>query len=189
MDADQPSEPEKQLADSEPPDDLARELRERVGHEMRQEAEMLEQDAASVELRRRRIADVAIEALSRGDIVTVIAGDRSIRGRLSYARSELASVETAVGRVDVHLAAGVILRIDERSTEGGRTPRVGSETLRARLFELELSGSAVEVWAPAHGIEVMGPITAVGKDHVIVQDQDDAEWIVLFVDIAWIRAI
>jgi hypothetical protein len=189
MDTDQPSEPESPLGDSEPPDDLARELRERVGHEMRQEAEMLEQDAASVEMRRRHIADVAIEILSRGDIVTVIAGDRSIRGHLSYARGEIASVETAAGRVDIHLAAGVILRVDERSTEGGRTPRVGSDTLRARLLELELSGRGVELWVPAQGIEVTGPITAVGKDHVIVRDQDNAEWIVLLVDVAWIRTI
>ena len=188
MGADQPPEPENPLADPEPPDDLARELRERVGHEMRQEAEMLEQDAASVEMRRRHIADVAIELLSRGDIVTVIAGDRSIRGHLSHARGEIASIETAVGRVDAHLAAGTILRVDERSTEGGRTPRVGSDTLRARLFELELSGRGVELWAPAQGIEVTGSIAAVGKDHVIVRDRDDAEWIVLFFDIAWVRA-
>ena len=47
-------------------DDLGRELRERVGNEMRQEAELLEQDAATVELRRRRIADVAIELAEQG---------------------------------------------------------------------------------------------------------------------------
>ena len=42
---------------------------------------------------------------------------------------------------------------------------------------------------PAHGLDVSGSIVAVGKDHVIVRDQDDAEWIVLLDDIAWIRAI
>jgi len=170
-------------------DDLGRELRERVGNEMRQEAELLEQDAATVELRRRRIADVAIELVSRGDIVTVMAGDRSLRGRLTYARGEIASVEAAVGRVDVHLLAGVVLRVDERSTTGGVTPRQGSDSLRARLLELELGGTSIEVWVPVHGIDVSGSIVAVGKDHVIVRDQDGAEWIVLFGDIAWIRAI
>jgi len=173
----------------EPLDDLARELRERVGNEMRQEAELLEQDAAAVELRRRRIADLAIELLSRGDVVTVIAGDRSIRGRLTYARGELATVAAAIGRVDVHLAVGVVLRVDERSTAGGETPRKGSDSLRARLLELELADNSIEVWVPVHGLDVSGSIVAVGKDHVIVQDQDDAEWIVLLDDIAWIRAI
>ena len=120
-------------------DDLGRELRERVGNEMRLEAEMLEQDAASVELRRRRLADIAIELLSRGDTVTVIAGQRSIRGRLSYARGEIATMETSTGPIDVHLSAGVVLRVDERSAEGGVTPRSGSDTLRARLLEQELA--------------------------------------------------
>ena len=134
---------------------------------MRLEAEMVEQDAASVELRRRRLADVAIELLSRGDTVTVIAGERTVRGRLSYARGEIASVETPTGRVDVHLSAGVALRIDERTTEGGTTPRPGSDTLRARLLEQELSGTDIEVWAPAHGIDVSGSIAAVGKDRCV----------------------
>jgi hypothetical protein len=173
----------------EPLDDLGRELRERVGNEMRQEAELIEQDAATVELRRRRLADIAIELVSRGDIVTVMAGDRSLRGRLTYARGEIASLQAAVGRVDIHLPAGVALRVDERSTEGGMAPRKGSDTLRARLLELELSNSAIEAWVPTHGFDVRGAIVAVGKDHVIVQDADDAEWVLLLFDIAWIRAV
>lgn len=175
--------------DSEALDDLGRELRERVGNEMRQEAELVEQDAATVELRRRGIADVAIELVSRGDIVTVIAGDRSVRGRLVFARGEIASVEAAVGRVDVHLSAGVALRVDERSSAGGVTPRKGSETLRARLLELELSGSGVEVWVPSHAIEVRGAIVAVGRDHVLIRDPDANEWVLLLYDIAWVRGI
>ena len=100
-------------------DDLGRELRERVGNEMRLEAEMLEQDAASVELRRREIGDVAMELMSRGDLVTVIAGGRQLRGRLEFARGEVASLSTMMGVFDVHLTPGVVLRVDERSTEGG----------------------------------------------------------------------
>ena len=170
-------------------DDLGRELRERVGNEMRQEAELIEQDAATVELRRRRLTDVAIELVSRGDIVTVIAGDRSLRGPLTYARGDIASLDTAVGRVDIHLPAGVALRIDERSTAGGTTPRKGSDTLRARLLELELGGTDIEAWVPSHGIEVRGAIVAVGKDHVLIRDRDDSEWALLLYDIAWVRGI
>lgn len=178
-----------QTEDSESIDDLSRELRQRVGHEMRLEAEMIEQDAASVERRRRRMADLAIELLSRGDTVTVLAGDRSIRGKLSQARGEIISLETATGRFDVQLASGVALRVDERSTAGGVPPRSGSDTLRARLLEHELSGTGIEVWAPGNRIDVRGSIGAVGKDHVIVLDQDDAEWILQLSDIAWVRAI
>jgi hypothetical protein len=173
--------------DSESLDDLGRELRERVGSEIRQEAEMVEQDAATAELRRRRFTDVAVEFLSRGDTVTVIAGERSIRGRLSYARGDLASVETAAGRFDVHLATGVVLRVDARSTEGGVPARSGSDTLRARLLEHELAGADIEVWAPAHTIDVGGSIVAVGKDHLIVRDHDGSEWALSLSDIAWVR--
>lgn len=175
--------------DSEALDDLGRELRERVGNEMRLEAEMIEQDAATVELRRRRLADLATELMSRGDIVTVIAGDRSLRGRLTFARGEIASVEAAVGRVDIHLPAGVVLRVDERSTAGGVTSRNGSDTLRARLLELELSGTDIEVWVPTHGIDVSGGIVAVGKDHVLIRDRDGSEWALLLSDIAWVHGI
>ena len=94
-------------------DDLGRELRERVGNEMRLEAEMMEQDAASVELRRREIGDVAVELMSRGDLVTAIAGDRRLQGRIEFARGEVASLRTAVGLADIHLVPGVVLRVDE----------------------------------------------------------------------------
>ena len=175
--------------DSESLEDLGRELRERVGNEIRQEAEMLEQDAAAVELRRRRIADVAIELLSRGDIVTAIAGDRSVRGPLSHARGEIASLATGAGRVDLHLAAGVVLRVDERTLTGGTAPKSGSDTLRARLLENELAGIDIEVWAPAHKVDVSGTIVAVGKDHVILRDQDGSEWTLPLDDIAWVRGL
>jgi hypothetical protein len=168
-------------------DDLGRELRERVGHEMRMEAEEAEQDAAAFELRRRRLADVAVELLSRGDTVTVLAGDRTIRGRLSYARGEIASVETAAGRVEVNLVSGVVLRIDERAAAGGTAPRPGSDNLRARLLEHELSGDSIEAWLPSAGLEVSGTIAAVGLDHVILRD--GGEWVLQLSDIAWIQAV
>lgn len=173
----------------DPLDELGRELRERVGHEMRQEAEMVEQFAAAVEDRRRTMADLATELLSRGDIVTVIAGERSLRGRLNYARGHIASLETAAGGVDVHLTAGVALRIDERSTSGGSGSRAGSDTLRARLLEHEMAGSDIEVWAPDHGIGVSGSIAAVGKDHVIVRERTDTEWVLQLAQIAWVRRV
>lgn len=170
-------------------DDLGRELRHRIGHEMRLEAEMAEQDAATFEQRGRRMADLAIELLSRGDTVTAIAGERSLRGRLSHARGDIASLETPTGRVDLHLTAGVALRIDERTTSGGTAPRSGSATLRARLLEYELSGTAIEVWVPAHRVEVSGDIAAVGKDHVILTGRQESEWVLLLADIAWVRSL
>ena len=170
-------------------DDLGRELRERVEAEMRLEAEMLEHDSALVERRRRSLADLAIELVSRGDTVTAIAGDKALRGRLSYARGDIASMDTGSGTVDLHLAAGVVLRLDERRTEGGTAPRPGSDTLRARLLEYEMDGRSIEVWMPAHGVDVSGSIGAVGKDHLVVIDRDGAEWMAPLTTIAWVRPL
>lgn len=170
-------------------DDLGRELRRRVGEEMRLEAEMLEQDAASVELRRREIGDVAVELMSRGDLVTVIAGEKQIKGCIEFARGEVASLRTTSGLVDVHLTPGVVLRVDERSNSGGRPPHSGSETMRARMLEHELSSRRVTVWSPAVAMEVTGQIAAVGKDHVIVSDIDEARWVFRLEDVAWAIAV
>lgn len=168
-------------------DDLGRELRERMGEELRQEAEMVEHDASLVELRRRTLADVALELASRGDLVTAIAGDKSLTGRLAYARGEIALIETSAGMADLHLAAGIILRVDERRPAGGIAPRQGSDTLRARLLEHELANRAIAMWLPGHGVEIEGPIHAVGKDHVIVTGLDQTEWVALFRDVAWVQ--
>ena len=170
-------------------DDLSRELRERVEAEMRLEAEMLEQDTALLERRRRTMADRAVELMSRGDAVTAIAGDRSLRGRLTYARGDIASIETTSGPADLHLAGGVALRIDERQTRGGTAPRSGSSTLRARLLEYEVDDRKIEIWVPAHRLEVNGVIAAVGKDHLAVTDRDGAEWVVRLAEIAWVRPL
>lgn len=169
-------------------DDLGRELRERVGNDMRLEAELLEQDAAAVERHRRVIGDVAVELMSRGDLVTVIAGGRQIKGRIEFARGEVATLRTSHGLADVHLTPGVVLRVDERSTAGGKSPRSGSDTMRARMLEHELASDRVTVWAPALVTEVSGQIAAVGKDHIVVSDVDGVEWVFRLEDVAWAMA-
>ncbi|MGI9648013.1 MAG: hypothetical protein ACR2OI_05795, partial [Acidimicrobiia bacterium] len=107
----------------------------------------------------------------------------------TFARGRLASLETAGGRVDVNLRSGVAVRVEARATEGGRTPRPGSGTLRARLLEYEMEGSSIEIWAPAHDLEASGPIAAVGRDHLILADSDGSELAIMFKDIAWVRAL
>lgn len=170
-------------------DDLGRELRERMEAELRLEAELLERDAALVDQRRRRMADLALELASRGDIVTAIAGEKSLRGRLVYARGDIATLESGAGPTDLHLAAGVVLRIDERRAAGGVAPRSGPDSLRARLLEYQMDDRPIEVWIPGHGIEVAGRIAAVGKDHVVVADRDQAEWVAPVAAIAWVRPL
>lgn len=173
-------------AGDDPLDDLGQELRERIGSEMRQEAEMAEHEAAVVERRRRRLEDVARDLVSRGDTVSVFAGDRSIRGILTYARGDIALLETAEGLVDVHLAASVVVRVDRRSTAGGIASRRGADTLRARLLEHEMAAGRLELWCAAQGLEIAGELLAVGKDHVIMRNDDAQEWTIPLSEIAWV---
>lgn len=170
-------------------EDLSRELRERVGPEVRADAEASEADAATVEMRRRQLHDVARELASRGDEITVFAGDRSARGTLTYARGDIAELATASGPIDVHLAAGVALRVDHRVVAGGTDPRSGSDTLRARLLEHELAGHRLEIWMPRHGLDISGRLVSVGKDHAVARDGDDREWTISLMDIAWVRSL
>ena len=183
-----------QMADDTTPgddflDELGRELRERIGAEMRWEAETSERDAAAVEMRRRLVADVARELASRGDTVSLFAGARSVRGTITYARGDIATLDTPGGQVDAHLAAGLILRVDTRSPSGGTAPRSGSDTLRARLLEHEVLGNRLEFWSARHDLEISGDVITVGKDHVIVQDRNNQEWIIPLMDVAWVRRV
>jgi len=156
---------------------------------MREDAEMLEQDSLTVELRRRRIGDMAVELMSRGDMITVIAGSKSIRGLLTFARGRLAALTVAGDTVDVNLRSGVALHVDKRATAGGVSPRPGPRTLRARLLEYEVANVGVELWAPAHDVEVAGSIGAVGRDHLVVIDHENTEWVIMLNDIAWVRPL
>lgn len=169
--------------------ELGRELREAIGAEMRLEAETSERDAAAVEMRRRLLADVARELASRGDTVTLFAGARSVRGTVTYARGDIATLDTPGGQVDAHLAAGLVLRVDARSPSGGTASRSGSDTLRARLLEHELARNRLEFWSARHGLEISGDVIAVGKDHAIVRDRDDQEWTIPLMDVAWVRRV
>lgn len=53
-------------------DELAAELRQSVGREMRWEAEDVEADALKLALRRRGLDDVLTELMHRGDVVSTL---------------------------------------------------------------------------------------------------------------------
>jgi len=173
-------------ADVDPLQDLDRELRERVGGEFRRTAEEDEFTARKAALRSRDLAQVAYELLSRGDTVRVVVGGISIRGVLTHARSNLATL-TPIEGAEVHLNLGGPLAIDvvERATAGGSTrERYGPETFVARLRELELNETPVELLLGFTGDRPSGVIEAVGADHLMLGGETTH-----FVPLAWIGAV
>jgi hypothetical protein len=151
-------------------DDLARELRQGAGAEMRAEAEIVEQETHLGRLRKRSLADVARDAMHRGDAAIVEIGGRVLRGHLAHAGVDYIVIETDEHAVDVRLVA-VAIRFDP-SPQGGHSSPGGSRTLRARLSEYEQTGEELTVVAPGIGVEVSGAIAVAASDHLVVRRSD-----------------
>lgn len=155
---------------TDPYDDLARELRRGAGAEMREEAEITELETRQGRLRRRRLADVAAEAMHRGDRVTVEIRDRRLVGTAVFVGDDYLTLETATEVADVRLDRAVLWVA--RRPAGGHASRGGSRTLRARLGEYEHTGETVTVVAPAIPAETAGQISVAAVDHVLVSTTD-----------------
>lgn len=157
-------------------DDLGRELRERVGTELRAETEETERLAAQAGRRKRTLTDVARDLVARGDRVAVGVPGRLFTGVVTYAAGDLLVLQTAGGRVDVNLRAPAHLRVVERAPSGGAASGDGPSSFKARLFEIEMSGASVELGCTTVGQEQPGTIAAVAVDHLIWRDRDGQEW-------------
>ena len=170
----------------DPLEALDHELRERVGGEFRRNAEEDEFVARKAALRRRDLAQVAYELLSRGDSIRVTIGNTSIRGVLTHARSTLATLSPTEG-ADVHLNLAGPLTIDvvERSPSGGRgRQQFGPDTFIARLRELELTETPVELLLGFTQDRPRGVIEAVSPDHLMLIGE-----LTHFTPLAWIGGV
>lgn len=157
--------------EDEPYEELARELRQGAGAEMRTEAEITELETLQGRLRRRALSDVALEALHRGDRLSVHAPDRTLIGEASYVGSDYLTLEAATKTVDLRLDRIAISA--SRRTSGGLSSSGGSRTFRARLAEYEQTGEPVTVVCSALGLERRGRLAVVASDHVVVESEGD----------------
>ncbi|MGH9198009.1 MAG: hypothetical protein ACRD1T_20030 [Acidimicrobiia bacterium] len=147
-------------------EDLAGELRRRVGHEFREEAEEVERLADLQRRRRASLAEVALDALHRGDEVTIRSTAKTWTGKLIEVGDDYVRLQTSNVVVEALLEGVAFVVVTSRS--GGRSGRPASSTWKARLSELALSGEPVTVLAPALGLEVAGVIELVARDHVVI---------------------
>lgn len=169
----------------DPLEALDQELRERIGGEFRRTAEEDEFAARKAALRRRDMAEVAYELLSRGDTIRVTIGSTSFRGVLTHARATLATLLPAEGtELHLNLAGPLTIDVVERSPGGGRgREQFGPETFIARLRELELAETRVELLLGFTDERPSGMIEAVSADHVML-----GGGLTHFVPLAWISA-
>jgi hypothetical protein len=115
-----------------------------------------------------------MEALQRGDLVTIRLQGRSLTGAVQAVGKDYLIIDDGQREIAARLE-GTAIQI-ERSQQGGRSGRPGSETFKARLSEFELSGETVMLVAPGLAMEIEGTIKVVASDHVIAADEH-AEWI------------
>lgn len=155
---------------NDPLEELARELRQTVGAELRSEAEITEHETHIGRLRRLRMSDVGRAAMHRGDVVSLLTATRTITGTLAYVGKDYLVCQTATEIVDAAFER-IVIRV-ERRPEGGHDARGGSITFKARLSEFEHSGEMVTLTTVDAALEVRGRIVVVATDHCIVEDQE-----------------
>ena len=159
------------VASDAPFDDLA-DVARRGAREWEREMAVGEADAEQLRMRGRSLTDVLWEAMQRGDIVTLILGERELTGRLLGARNDLAVVALSDGVAAVNLSSVDAARLGRggEGTSGDRT--YGS--FRAYLGMLEVEGRPVVVLG--RGVEVRGTVVAVAPDHLLVRATSDVNW-------------
>ena len=157
-------------------DELGEELRSSVGGELSADAAEAEHDARLLELRTRTLAEVAAEAMQRGDLIRVGTTGQGFVGAVTYARNDLLTLVGDGFEADVHLAGPVYLETLTEAHGAGVDVSAGTGSFRARLSEIEQSDERVEVVAPTIGLVTAGQVTAVAADHVMLTDSDGTTW-------------
>ena len=166
-------------------DDLASELRRRVGPEWRADAEAAEREAARAARRRRSVADVARIHMARGDEVVLALPGRRFAGAVRAAAGDLVALDTPTGRVDVRVTGPVTLTVTRASAGAGREPRAGAGSFLARLRELEMEARPVRLGLSGHAEELSGRLAVAADDHVVL-DTGEGEVVVALAGLLWV---
>lgn len=164
------------MDDEDPISELARFLREGAGEDLRSEAEITEIETHIARLRNRSLADLARQAMHRGDELTVVAHGRSARGLPVFVGTDYLILETADNLIDVRLER-VVLTVTRRPA-GGRSGTGGSATLKARLSEYEQTKEPVRLVAGDIAEDISCSIEVVAADHVVCRTDDGQDVVV-----------
>lgn len=157
-------------SDNDPSEDLARELRHRLGGEFRAEAEEGERLAELARLRGRDLAAVAAELCDRGDRVRITTGGRTFTGVVVGAGRDRCTLGTPAGTVEIRLGGRPVQLsvVEPQAVEPPPRPS-SSTTFRARLRELEMQAASVEVGTDGRTEPLRGRLLAVAGDHLLIE--------------------
>jgi len=124
----------------------------------------------------RSLTDRLVECMHRGDPVAAVAAGHRFSGEVVEVTTDLLSLRTAGGRVDVNLGAAVpaVVEVVERVRSGGRSAVGSSGGFRARLLALEAEGAEVTVGTVLLPEAFDGKV-GVGADHVCVSGRGGRE--------------
>lgn len=153
---------------NDPLEELARELRQGVGAELRAEAEITERETHAGYLRGLKLSDIGRAAMHRGDLVSLITATKTVTGLPVFVGKDYLVIETKTEIVDAPFER-ILIRV-ERQPQGGHTTRGGSITFKARLSELEHSGEMVTICSADTAFEMVGRVAIVSTDHCIIED-------------------
>lgn len=158
-------------------DDLGRELRQRIGGELRAEAHETERLVALQARRRASLADLARHAQARGDQVAVQLPGLRLTGTVVHAAGDLLSLDIHGQRIDVAVDRLLALRVATPGRAGaGRDATGDPPGFTARLLELEMAAQPVELVVRDVADPLPGVLVAVAVDHVALADPDGQEW-------------
>lgn len=175
------------MTDPGPDEELARELRQRLGGEFRAEAEEGERLAELARLRARGLAAVAAESRDRGDRVRIVTGGRTFTGSIVAAGRDHCTLRGPWGEVEVRLEGGPIrLVVEEPHAGEPGDSSATSTTLRARLRELELERAHIEVGTHIGQEPVRGRLVAVAEDHLLIEGPDGGRIYLTWEGIAYV---
>lgn len=156
------------------PDDLARELRQTVGAELRAEAEISERETEIMRRRHRTLSELVREAAARGDRVSVVSATRTVTGDVAHVGRDYLTLTSDTEVVDARLEA--VLIAPHPSRQGGSRTSGGSITFKARLSEYEQTREPVTIVTSRGGTSteagIDGVLEVVAEDHVILSDRD-----------------
>lgn len=144
----------------------------RLPGDRRAEAEATERAAATAARRRRSLAELAAAAMARGETVVVALPGRRLTGPVVHATGDLISLRIPRGRADVSTTAPLTLRVLGPGAAGRAPDPGGPPSFRARLRELELAATPVEVGLVGADEPRRGVIAVVSRDHLLLEDAD-----------------
>ncbi|CAN5282820.1 hypothetical protein BH18ACT5_BH18ACT5_15540 [soil metagenome] len=143
-------------------DDLARDLRRRMGAEFRDEAEEVERLTDLQRRRKQTLAEVARRAMHAGDAATLAIGNRTWRGLIDEVGSDYVKVHT--GTAVVEAPFHVVRLALEPTRAGGHNRTPDASTWIARLGELAMAETQLTLVIDGNDLE--GRIVLVATDHL-----------------------